>query len=248
VAQDITGGTSGGINYRSYGRAVTILAQKDDLQFLLITIYGTVSEDRIRYFLGELNVYDAIRFDGGGSTQMVYETDVVKNIPPELEWTEMPLANDEESTEESLGCLTLKASKLAVVDGSTDKANELGEATFGERYQVFEIKKDGDSVWYRIGEKRWIKTKADEVEYFGNDEIQAAREKDMDPFQIRIEAQNTQVRSASSPSSDIIGTVQQGNVYTVYEVAKDAVYSWYRIGKKRWIAALPGGWKCSKIP
>ena len=240
VQQDITGGSSGGINYRAFGRAVTILAQKSDLQFLLITIYGTVAEDRIRYFLGELGAYDAIRFDGGGSTQMVYETEYVRNVPPELEWTEMPMANEEETDEETLGYLIVQADRIPVYEEAKAGDEEQGEATIGERYQVFEEKKEEESTWYRIGEKRWIETKEGDVEFFDNDEIQEARERDMDPFQIRVNARNTEVHTSPDASSAMVGTLNEGSVYTVYEEAKDAVYSWYRIGKKRWIPALPG--------
>ena len=267
---DITGGSSNGINYRSYGRAVTILAQKSDLQFLLITIYGTVAESRIRDFLRELGAFDAIRFDGGGSTQMVYETDLVKNVPPQLEWTEKPLAN-EEIEEESLGYLIVEASSLEYHDKpelreepeKTEKAakpeekkdtkdsaesKEEGEeseapsvATYGERYQVYEMKEADGSTWYRIGESIWILASEDEVQYFGNDEIEKSRAiSDQETYQIRINARNLQARKAPSADAAVIATTREGSVYTVFETTEDAAYTWYRIGKKHWIAALPG--------
>ena len=288
---DITGGSSNGINYRSYGRAVTILAQKSDLQFLLITIYGTVAESRIRDFLRELGAFDAIRFDGGGSTQMVYETDLVKNVPPQLEWTEKPLAN-EEIEEESLGYLIVEASKLEYHNtpelrkepeeakekkdteeagtaaenkasekpesekadgdkteptGSDKKEDEEKEsempsyATYGERYQVYEMKDAEENTWYRIGESLWILASEDEVQYFGNDEIEKSRSiSEQETFQIRINARNLQARKAPSADAAVIATTREGSVYTVYETTEDAAYTWYRIGKKHWIAALPG--------
>ncbi|MBR2592131.1 MAG: phosphodiester glycosidase family protein, partial [Oscillospiraceae bacterium] len=250
--------------------AVTILAQKSDLQFLLITIYGTVAESRIRDFLRELGAFDAIRFDGGGSTQMVYETDLVKNVPPQLEWTEKPLAN-EEIEEESLGYLIVEASSLEYHDKpelreepeKTEKAakpeekkdtkdsaesKEEGEeseapsvATYGERYQVYEMKEAEDSTWYRIGESIWILASKDEVQYFGNDEIEKSRAiSDQETYQIRIKARNLQARKAPSADAAVIATTREGSVYTVFETTEDAAYTWYRIGKKHWIAALPG--------
>ncbi len=269
---DITGGSSNGINYRSYGRAVTILAQKQDLQFLLITIYGTVAESRIHDFLRELGAYDAIRFDGGGSTQMVYETDLVQNVPPQLEWTEKPLAN-EETEEESLGYLIVQTTRLdyhaspeetpeaeeaadSKEKAAEEKAKEekegeekegeekeevLGNATYGERYQVFEMKEDGSAAWYRIGDSRWLKAEEGEVQYFGNDEIEKSRSiEEPETFEIRINARNIQAREEASQDADVIASVQEGRVYTVYETITDAVYTWYRIGKKHWIATLPG--------
>ena len=120
IQQDITNGACGDINYRTYGRAVTILAQKEDRQFMLITIYGTLSENVIVQFLTDLNVYDAIRLDGGGSTQMVYETTLVKEIDPELKKTEMP-HEQMDGNKEVLGFATVKVDKLRVRAGAHTK-------------------------------------------------------------------------------------------------------------------------------
>ncbi|MBQ9328793.1 MAG: phosphodiester glycosidase family protein [Solobacterium sp.] len=83
--QDITHGDIGGINYHRYGRALTIFAQKPDHQFLLIEFYGTVSESSVKEFLRNEGVSDAIRLDGGGSCQMIYEAELVNQEYPELE-------------------------------------------------------------------------------------------------------------------------------------------------------------------
>ncbi|MBR4456299.1 MAG: phosphodiester glycosidase family protein [Solobacterium sp.] len=78
--QDITRGDYGAINYRTYGRALTVFAQRSDGQFLLLEIYGTVKEEAVRAFLRNEHVTDAIRLDGGGSCQMIYE-DTLVNYP-----------------------------------------------------------------------------------------------------------------------------------------------------------------------
>ena len=75
--QDITGGDTGMLNYHTYGRALTIFAQNSDGRFLLIEFYGTGPEEKVRKFLRLRNVTDAIRLDGGGSCQMIYEEDLV---------------------------------------------------------------------------------------------------------------------------------------------------------------------------
>ena len=77
---DLTWGGSGDFNYRSMGRAVTLLAQREDKQYLLMTFFGSISDWDIVEFLKAENVTDALRFDGGGSTQMVYE-DTLVNLP-----------------------------------------------------------------------------------------------------------------------------------------------------------------------
>lgn len=75
--KDITGGETAGINYHRYGRALTIFAQNENEQFLLIEFYGTMREEAVRQFLRDNHVTDAIRMDGGGSCQMIYEEELV---------------------------------------------------------------------------------------------------------------------------------------------------------------------------
>ena len=74
---DITGGDTGAVNYHSYGRALTILAQKESGEFLLLEFYGTVPEESVLSFLEGQNVRDALRLDGGGSCQMIYDDELV---------------------------------------------------------------------------------------------------------------------------------------------------------------------------
>lgn len=80
--QDITDGEHGVIDYHKTRRALTILAQKEDLQYLLIEFYGGLSEEKVLEFLREEGVMDAIRMGGGGSTSMVYlESEVNQEYP-----------------------------------------------------------------------------------------------------------------------------------------------------------------------
>ena len=81
--QDITGGQVGGINYHTYGRALTIFAQKQTGQFLLIEFYGTIPDAAVMELLRKEDVRDAIRLDGGGSCQMIYDDTLVnQNYSP----------------------------------------------------------------------------------------------------------------------------------------------------------------------
>ena len=160
---DITNGDYGDINYRTFGRAVSILAQKPDKQYLLITFYGTVAEDRIAEFLGALGVSDAIRLDGGGSTQMVYETDLVKNVSPELAETASDHIDEEAAS--PIGYATVNVDSLRVRSQPRTTAIIRGTAINGERYQVYETSDDGTYTWYRIGVRRWIAGSEDWVNY-----------------------------------------------------------------------------------
>ena len=82
VEQDITNGDTGPINYHTYGRALTILAQNKAGQFLLLEFYGTVPEKAVKAFLKAEQTADAIRLDGGGSCQMIYEEELVNQSYP----------------------------------------------------------------------------------------------------------------------------------------------------------------------
>lgn len=81
--QDITNGQVGGINYHTYGRALTIFAQKQTGQFLLMEFYGTIPDAAVKELLRKEDVRDAIRLDGGGSCQMIYDDELVnQNYSP----------------------------------------------------------------------------------------------------------------------------------------------------------------------
>ena len=72
VAKDITGDDYGSVDYRTAGRAATIFAQNAEKEYLLIEIFGVVDDSKILGFLQSLDTVNAIRMDGGLSTQMVY--------------------------------------------------------------------------------------------------------------------------------------------------------------------------------
>lgn len=77
---DLTYGGSGMMNYRQSTRACSVFAQREDKQYLLISFFGYINDASIMEFLRKENVTDAIRLDGGGSTQMVYDDELV-NMP-----------------------------------------------------------------------------------------------------------------------------------------------------------------------
>ena len=72
--------TTGGTGRYQTTRAVSLLAQRADKQYLLLNFYGRISDWDIIEYLRSEGVTDAIKFDGGGSTQMVYE-DTLVNLP-----------------------------------------------------------------------------------------------------------------------------------------------------------------------
>ena len=62
---------------------MTIFAQKQTGQFLLIEFYGTIPDAAVKELLRKEKVTDAIRLDGGGSCQMIYDDELVnQNYSP----------------------------------------------------------------------------------------------------------------------------------------------------------------------
>ena len=237
--QDITNGQYGDINYRTYGRAVTILAQKPDKQYLLITLYGSVAEDRIADFLRELGVEDAIRMDGGGSTQMVYETDLVKNVSPQIAST----ASDEieNTVSDPIGYVTVHVDRLRVRRTHSTTSAVRGEATNGERYQVYETYEDDDYTWYRIGTNRWIAGTDEWTSYEAISLIEAdpAADAPAKTMELTVIVDNLNIRSGAGLNEPIVSKAVNGKTYTAQETVQAQGYTWYRIGENQWIAGNP---------
>lgn len=236
--QDLTGGAYGDVNYRTYGRAVTILAQKEDKQYLLITIFGSLGEDTILSFLSSLNVYDAIRMDGGGSTQMVYETSLVTEVSPELSDTAFT-EEDLDESEDLIGYATVNVDSLRVRSAPKTSSAQKGFAENGERYQVYETKEDGDYTWYRIGQRRWITGTDEWVSY---ETLEEAEEETIssEPVKVTVLVDNLNIRSDASISALIVGKAENGKEYTASETKSAYGYTWYRIGENEWIAGNDG--------
>ncbi|MBP3891299.1 MAG: phosphodiester glycosidase family protein [Solobacterium sp.] len=246
---DITNGDVGGVNYHTYGRAVTILAQKKNKQFLLINIYGTLSEERITAFLKELNAYQAIRLDGGLSTQMLYEDTLVKKVDPELAYTKLP-DDVAANTTPKIGEVTVKVDGLAIRMDASKDAHKLGTAKNGKTYAVYDSKVNQGYTWYQIGTSRWIASKPSWISYQKletkpevkeevKQEEPVAKEENTPKDTVTVKVDGLTIREGSSVSSKRLGNAENGKTYTIYETAKDAYYTWYRIGENQWIAGKP---------
>lgn len=75
--KDLTEG-NGWYAYHTNDYAFSCLAQKEDGTYYLISFWNGMPDEKVTEFLEGLDVYNAIRLDGGTSTSMCYETDVVK--------------------------------------------------------------------------------------------------------------------------------------------------------------------------
>ena len=268
VQQDITNGDRGEVDYRTFGRAVTILAQKPDKQYLLITFYGTVAEDRLLSFLTLQGVSEAIRLDGGGSTQMVYETDLVKTIDPLI-----PSETLKEESEDPIGYALVNVDQLRVRAKANTSSETRGTAINGERYQVFETSDDGTYTWYRIGKDRWIAGKTEWVTYETAEHItkpteqptaspeavpseetekpaetaepsaspvtETAEPKEEAARELTVIVDKLNIRTAAGLNQPIAGAAVNGKTYPILETAQADGYTWYRIGENQWIAGDP---------
>ncbi|MBE6122363.1 MAG: phosphodiester glycosidase family protein [Erysipelotrichaceae bacterium] len=79
--KDLTGG-SGWYEYHYNDYAFSCLAQKKDGTYYLISFWNGMRDEKVQDFLLELDVYNALRLDGGTSTSMCYEEDAVQEAEP----------------------------------------------------------------------------------------------------------------------------------------------------------------------
>ncbi len=249
VQQDITNGDHGGINYHTIGRAVTILAQKPNKQYLLITLYGSVSEARITSFLGELGVSNALRLDGGLSTQMVYDDKLVDDVKPELAYTEITedMIREKANTK---GQVTVKVDGLIIRSDASTSSNRIGNVKNGKTYPVYEEKQAGGYTWYRIGSGRWIAGKPEWVTYSEKSSTSttptttqeapaattAPTSSNSVQGSVTVNVDGLNIRSTFSTYGSRLGKAENGKTYDVYESYYNQGYTWYRIGDNQWIA------------
>ncbi len=74
--KDLTDGY-GWYAYHSNDYAFSCLAQKEDGTYFLISFWNGMRDENVQNFLLDLDVYNAIRLDGGTSTSMCYEEDLI---------------------------------------------------------------------------------------------------------------------------------------------------------------------------
>ena len=252
IQQDITHGDYGGVNYHTIGRAVTILAQKPNKQYLLITLYGSVSESRITSFLGELGVSEALRLDGGLSTQMVYDDKLIDDVKPELAYTEITeeMIREKANTK---GKVTVKVDGLIIRSEASTASQRIGNVKNGKTYPVYEQKENGGYTWYRIGQGRWIAGKPEWVTY--KESSQTTTQNDSPNIQVTpspqvnsstttittkgkvtVNVDELNIRSTFSTYGSRVGKAENGKTYDVFDSYYNQGYTWYKIGDNQWIA------------
>ena len=153
---DITAETEPAVDYRGYGRALTIFAQNGNREYLLINIYGTVTEESVIELLKSWNTVNAIRLDGGGSCQMVYETELVEEVSPETVRAKRSKA---------VGRISILNYKIPVHSFPSEDSPVTGNATPHEQHYVYSTIEQNGTIWYRIGINRWIAGAGDTVRY-----------------------------------------------------------------------------------
>ena len=84
-------------------------------------------------------------------------------IEPTVEPTSEPIETQEPVQEEvttpsTIGSVDILTDVIRVRDGAGTDYNEVGEATNGQHYDVYEQYFDGTYTWYRIGDNQWVPT------------------------------------------------------------------------------------------
>ncbi|NCB32982.1 MAG: hypothetical protein EOM64_03705 [Erysipelotrichia bacterium] len=142
--------------YWNYSRSVTLFAQLTDGRYVLLTTEGTCRGDEeialLKHVAERENsaVEDAVRLDGGGSTQMCFDKGLVKvNISDDAK-TAIG-ANDADA----IGTVTVMISNLNIRKTPNLTGGILGAAS-KSTYHVFETKEADGYTWYRIRANQWI--------------------------------------------------------------------------------------------
>lgn len=65
--------------------------------------------------------------------------------------------------------------------------------------------------------------------------------------QIKVLAMNLRVRTEPSLNGQILGSVNEGDIFNTYEFTGDSLYTWYRIADDQWVADKKGLW-CEFMP
>jgi hypothetical protein len=161
--------------------------------------------------------------DGGGSAQMVYETELVKEARPELRWSEVP-EDIAAYIERPRGHLSVNTFKMDVYSEPDLSSQTRGDATIDERYEVYELIPGEGGTWYRIGTKRWL---------FGTEENVTYKP---DTWKVEFVAENKlSVYEKPSIPSKIIDVVEPGDTIVVREIYDRESFIWIMTEDHKWI-------------
>ena len=170
---------------------------------------------------------------------MLYETDLVKNVSPQIAST----ASDEieNTVSDPIGYVTVHVDRLRVRRTHSTTSAVRGEATNGERYQVYETYEDDDYTWYRIGTNRWIAGTDESTSYEAISLIEAdpAVDAPAKTMELTVIVDNLNIRSGAGLNEPIVSKAVNGKTYTAQETVQAQGYTWYRIGEDQWIAGNP---------
>ncbi len=142
--------------YWNYTRSVTLFAQLTDGRYVLLTTEGTCRGDDeielLKHVAERENsaVEDAIRLDGGGSTQMCFDQGLVEtNISDDARTAIGANAAD------AIGSVEVLIYNLNIRKTPSLTGGILGTAS-KSIYNVFETKEADGYTWYRIRANQWI--------------------------------------------------------------------------------------------
>lgn len=98
-----------------------------------------------------------------------YDTSVSDSNLPSLPESNSESKNTGSSSNtDAIGTVTVNVSRLNIRESASKSSESLGHAENGKTYKVYEIKKDDDYTWYRIGAGKWIADNGEWVTYKEN--------------------------------------------------------------------------------
>lgn len=148
--------------YWNYGRSVTLFGQLADGRYVLLTTVGTCRGNEQIALLNHVaerensTMEDAIRLDGGGSTQMCFDQGL---IDTEISSDAKALIGADSA--DAIGTVNVLITNLNIRRQPSLTGGILGAAS-QSTYNVYETKDVDGYTWYRIRSNQWIASKEGE--------------------------------------------------------------------------------------
>ena len=138
--------------------------------------------------------------------------------------------------------VTVQVGEINIRNAPSITGAVVGSVKYGQTVNCYEVKKNNDYDWIRIGDNKWIATDKGWTWVKANEGTGGDAKPAPQPKQntITVQANEINIRNTPDLSGKVVGSVKKGETYNCYEVMKNVNYDWIRIGDNKWIAADKG--------